>query len=201
MSKIISKGAEAEIVLNKNIITKNRIPKTYRLKILDDKIRESRTKKEAKILTRAKEKNILVPKLIKQNKFSLELEYIGGDKLSEKLNNYSAKKQSEIMKNIGIEVSKLHKEDIIHGDLTTSNIILKNNKIYIIDFGLGFISKRIEDRAVDIYLIKRALEAKHYKNHEKLFDGFLLGYKINNKEYKEITDRLKKVETRGRYKH
>ncbi len=158
------------------------------------------------------------------------------------------------MKLLGESVARLHEQDIIHGDLTTSNVILtkdkdsnfenvygwkkefkkntkegipitekylknaqgnKNlfgidkvteersdlsSKLYLLDFGLSFISKRIEDRAVDLHLIKQALEAKHWQSHEKLFQNFLLGYR-KYKESKKVLEQLKKVESRGRYKH
>jgi len=199
MVKILAQGAEAIITLKNNIVIKNRIPKSYRIKELDDKIRKRRTEKEAKVLEKAS-KIISVPKVLGQTKFELELEYIDGDKLSEKLNSYPQKKQFEVMKSLGREVAILHQHDIIHGDLTTSNTILKNKTIYIIDFGLSFISKRIEDKAVDLHLIKQALEAKHFQNHEQLFENFSDGYQIFE-ESKDILERLKKVESRGRYKH
>jgi TP53 regulating kinase-like protein len=200
MSKPLFQGAEAIITLNKNIITKNRIPKSYRLKELDEKIRKKRTEKEAKILEKASG-IISVPKVLNQTKFELELEYIDGDKLSDKLNSYKEEKQFKTMQTLGEEVAKLHTNDIIHGDLTTSNTILKEKKVYIIDFGLSFISKRIEDKAVDLHLIKQALEAKHFQNHEKLFENFVKGYLESLKESKEVLERLRKVESRGRYKH
>lgn len=200
MTKTLAQGAEAIITLDKDIVTKNRIPKGYRLKELDEKIRKKRTEKEAKILGKAS-KIINVPKVINQTKFELKLEYIDGDKLSDKLNSYDEKKQFIVLKTLGKEVAKLHQTDIIHGDLTTSNTILKDRDVYIIDFGLGFISKRIEDKAVDLHLIKQALEAKHFQNYEKLFEKFLEGYSENYKEAHRVLEQLKKVEGRGRYKH
>ena len=100
------------------------------------------------------------------------------------------------MEKLGEQTAKLHDAGIIHGDLTTSNAILRNSDIFVIDFGLSFFSHKIEDKAVDLHLIKQALEAKHYQNWEKLFSAFLKGYKN-----KEVIERLKKVEARGRYKH
>jgi len=207
VKKIICQGAEAKIYLEENKIIKHRIPKTYRHKILDEKIRYSRNKKEAKILNKAKKLKINVPKIynfdekkqIPQDKDKLILEYIDGEKLSDYLDSYDLKKQIIIMKKFGKQVGSLHQNDIIHSDLTTSNAILKKSKIYIIDFGLSYISKKIEDKAVDIYLIKRALNTKHYKNYELLYDSFLKGYKTNKR--KEILNRLKIVEKRGRYKY
>ena len=219
--KLISQGAEAKIYLvgreelsksskscEKAIIVKSRMPKSYRHPLLDEKIRTRRTKSEAKLITKAKQL-INTPEVLNHDKFNIEMQFIEGDKLSETLSQYPEKNQLKIMGVIGKHVAKLHSHDIIHGDLTTSNIILQTNKnqekinnlqkkIFIIDFGLGFISHRIEDKAVDIHLIKEALEAKHFQNHEKLFKSFLKGYKF--KESEKVLEQLKKVEARGRYK-
>lgn len=195
--KLIAQGAEAKIFLDKTI-SKQRISKGYRHPILDQKIRKSRTKREAKLLIKA---GIFtnIPKVINQDIFNIEIEFINGDRLSDTLNNYPEPKQFKIMQQLGQQTSKLHENNIIHGDLTTSNTILKGNKVFIIDFGLGFISPRIEDKAVDIHLIKQALEAKHFQNWENLFKNFLKGYKFS--ETKKVLEQLKKVEARGRYKH
>ena len=103
------------------------------------------------------------------------------------------------MKLLGEQVSKLHSHDLIHGDLTTSNVILSGDEVFIIDFGLGFVSKKIEDKAVDLHLLKQALEAKHFENWSELFDNFLQKYEFN--ESGEVIERLDVVEKRGRYKH
>ena len=206
MTKLIAQGAEAKIFLDKSVINKERIPKGYRHPQLDEQIRKQRTKREGKILFKALALNIQVPKVLNtnqkgepSNKFNIEIEYINGDRLSETLNNYDEKKQFATMKQIGEQVALLHKNNIIHGDLTTSNTILKGDKVYIIDFGLGFISTKIEDKAVDLHLIKQALEAKHFQNHEDLFDQFTKGYKWEDSG--QILERLITVEKRGRYKH
>lgn len=198
MEKIVSQGAEAQIILNKDYIIKKRIPKLYRIKEIDERLRKQRTKGEAKLLEKA-QKIIFVPKILAKEEFSLKMEYIQGDKLSEKLNDYPIKSQLQIMKNLGKSLADLHNINIIHGDLTTSNVIFSNKKIYIIDFGLGFISERIEDKAVDLHLIRQALEAKHFENWKKLFKSLLRGY--NPKEKTRIITQLKKVESRGRHKH
>lgn len=207
MDKLIQQGAEAKIFLSDEIITKDRIPKSYRHPSLDKRIRTRRTKAESKILNKALDLKINVPKVIATEKFSLQIEFIDGDKLSETLNSYDEKKQFQVMKKLGKQTALLHENNIIHGDLTTSNTILKENKIFIIDFGLGFISTKLEDKAVDLHLIKQALEAKHFRspdhslgqNHEDLFKNFIKGYR--HKESKKVLERLEVVEKRGRYKH
>jgi len=174
--KLISQGAEAKIYLSDETINKDRIPKGYRHPQLDIQIRTRRTKSEAKILTKALSANVQVPKVLNTEKFNLQIEYIDGDRLSETLNSYPPKKQFKVMKQIGKQVALLHENNLIHGDLTTSNTIWKDDKVFIIDFGLGFVSTKQEDKAVDLHLIKQALEAKHYQNHEDLFKEFCKGY-------------------------
>jgi TP53 regulating kinase-like protein len=198
--KIIQQGAEAKIILNGNTIIKKRIPKKYRIKELDDKIRRQRTRSEFKILEKVS-KIISIPSNIdvNENEFEIYMEFLDGKRLSHHLNDLDEKEQLDIMKQIGKSVSKIHDANIIHGDLTTSNMIYKNNIVYFIDFGLGFQNGKYEDKAVDIHLLRQALEAKHYKNWEKLFDIFLKGYK-KSKNYERVIDRFKIVEKRGRYK-
>lgn len=124
--------------------------------------------------------------------------YIEGKKLSEHLEQLEWR---NICKIIGNQIAKLHDNNIIHGDLTTSNMIWneKEKKLYFIDFGLGFISSRIEDKAVDLHLIKQALEAKHFSIYKEAEKIILDNY--NSKDKDKILEQLKKVELRGRYKH
>lgn len=196
--KLIQQGAEAKIFLNKNEVRKDRVPKSYRHETLDNQIRTRRTKAESKILTKAKSFGINVPNLIHTEKHILTIEYIDGDRLSQTLNNYPKQKQLTTMQKLGKQVAKLHKNNIIHSDLTTSNTILAKSKVFLIDFGLSYISTKTEDKAVDLHLIKQALEAKHFQNHEDLFTAFLKGYVW--KESPSIIERLAVVEKRGRYK-
>ncbi len=195
---ILAQGAEAIISLNNNQITKNRIKKSYRLPVLDEKLRKRRTKSEAKIINKLRS-IINVPKIISADQNKIIMEYINGKKLSDNLDDLENK--NEIAEQIGKEIAKLHDNDIIHGDLTTSNMIYKEkeNQVYFIDFGLGFHSKRIEDKAVDLHLIRQALEAKHFLYWKQLFEHIIKGY--DSKDKNKILEQLKKVEARGRYKN
>jgi len=199
--KIIAQGAEAKIILSDKTITKDRISKSYRIPELDKRIRKSRTKAETKLLNKAsKVVNIPLPIIEDKDKFQIKMHYIDGEKLSDHLDKFPLIKQKQICKQIGEDVAKIHDIEIIHGDLTTSNMILKDNLIYFIDFGLGYISRKFEDKAVDIHLFKQALEAKHFQNWEVLFKEFEKGYS-KSKDSKIVFERLKAVEKRGRYKH
>lgn len=199
-SKIIQQGAEAILKKIDNKLLKQRIKKGYRSSQLDEKLRRQRTKREFSLLQKAS-KIIPVPKIIKgdENKKEIFMDYIKGKKLSDYLDYL--KNSIQICKKIGENIAKLHDSNIIHGDLTTSNMIYseKEKKLYFIDFGLGYISSKIEDKAVDMHLIKEALEAKHFNNSNRFFKAVLDGYKIS-KYQKETLKRLERVEKRGRYK-
>jgi len=195
-NKIIGRGAEAILIQKNSHLIKDRIKKGYRLPEIDNKLRKSRTKKEAKLLSKAAS-IIKVPEVISSDdKEIIEMQFIEGKKLSDNLDTPDNK--HEICEKIGENIAKLHDSDIIHGDLTTSNMILKDNQVYFIDFGLGFDSRRIEDKAVDLHLLKQALEAKHFLYWKELFDAVLRGYK--SKDRSKILEQLRKVESRGRYK-
>ena len=241
-SKILAQGAEAVIRLEDKFIIKDRIKKSYRFSQLDEKIRKLRTRSEIKLLTKAsKVINAPLPLESKEDN-KIVIPYVKGKKLSTFLDTFSLKQQKAIAKQLGEEISKLHKAEIIHGDLTTSNMILVDNfdknvnnkyrdknpltknsvltinnkssernepilgrgggdkfSIFFIDFGLGFISNKLEDKAVDLHLLKQALEARHFKHWEALWQQIEQGYKTS-KESKKVLERLRAVEKRGRYK-
>ena len=228
MKEIIATGAEAIILRENSKLIKKRISKGYRLKEIDEKLRKLRTRIESKLLEKLQGK-INVPKIVKVNEQEKEIvmQFISGKKLSEYLDNFPIEKQLKIAEEIGKEISKIHNLDIIHGDLTTSNMILVENsknksikkikthnltskvignltndkenfQIFFIDFGLSFHSKRIEDKAVDLHLLRQALESKHFLHFHKLFKALLSDYNPQDKE--KILKQLEKVEKRGRYK-
>lgn len=211
--KIIQKGAEAILYLNKEKqLVKERISKSYRIPLLDEKIRKLRTRNEAKIIKLLEEK-ISVPKIIHTDEKTrkIVMEFVEGKKLSKDLDKFKLDKQKRICNKIGENTGKIHQLHIIHGDLTTSNMIFKESlirpkkeKIYFIDFGLAYRSHKWEDRAVDLHLLRQALEAKHFKHWKENFQEVLKGYKksyTDKKDVKIVLERLKKVEKRGRYKN
>jgi len=205
--KIIQQGAEANIILirakgREPFIIKDRIKKNYRLSEIDDEIRSRRTRSEAKLLEKASQvinspKPFFEPCI--KNSSKLKMPFIEGKKLSDHLDSFPLKEEKKICRIIGENTAKLHDADIIHGDLTTSNMILKDEKVFFIDFGLGFGSHKIEDKAVDLHLLRQALEAKHFKHWKELFNEVSKGYSIS-KNHKLVLKQLEKVEKRGRYK-
>ncbi|MCW1291968.1 MAG: KEOPS complex kinase/ATPase Bud32 [Candidatus Rehaiarchaeum fermentans] len=189
---IIAKGAEAVIRLENGIVIKERIRKNYRIEELDYKLRKSRTSIEAKVMKLCRENGILCPNVIDYNDFEIRMEYIDGKKLSDSFS-------LDLMKELGKTVAKMHNINIIHGDLTTSNVMIKDNKLYIIDFGLAKISKKIEDKATDIFTLKEALKANHTELWEKAFNIFISEYKNVSIEKDKILERYYDIEKRRRY--
>jgi len=198
MNKLIGRGAEAILYIENNKLIKERIKKNYRINEIDEKLRKYRTRSESKLIQNS---GINVPKILSVNDktMKIEMEYIKGDLIKNILDNLDKKEREKLCKEIGEQIAILHDKNIIHGDLTTSNMIVKENKIYFIDFGLGYNSLRIEDKAVDLHLLKQALESKHYKVFEECFNAILKSYK-KSVNYDVVMERLKKVEQRGRYK-
>jgi len=196
--EIIAQGAEAVIKSDNKVVVKHRIKKSYRHSEIDDKLRKSRTRREAKII---KKVNALIPSPniidIDENEMIIKMDYIEGEKIRDILEK---SQHDNICQQIGKQLAILHNNDIIHGDLTTSNMILKDKKIHFIDFGLSFSSHKIEDKAVDLWLMKQAFESKHYTIASKCFENVLKGYKDAEK-FSETLTRFKQVELRGRNKH
>ncbi len=194
--KLIAQGAESKLFLKDNEIVKDRFPKKYRIKEIDERLRKSRTKRESKILEKLSLINFPSPELIKTDKKEkITMENIPGPLIKDILE----KDLENLSKEIGEKIALLHNNNIIHGDLTTSNMIL-NKEIYFIDFGLSSFSHKTEDKAVDLHLLKEALESKHYKIWENSFRNILQSYKKKASNSEEIIKRLEKVEKRGRYK-
>ncbi len=190
----IANGAEAKILVHKlfgkEVITKQRISKDYRNKLLDTRIIKQRTKSEALLLKKVKEIGLYSPSLYYVGRDKIVMEYLANT-------NEHHRHLDEIGKNI----ATLHNNNIIHGDLNLINIITTKNKkaktkIYFIDFGLGSISNKIEDKATDLLVLKKTLLS--LKKTENLWKGMLFGYEKETKN-KEIINKIKEIEARGRY--
>lgn len=199
MENLISEGAEARVFEAEGRIRKKRQRKGYRIKELDEKLRVFRAKREAKILEKLKEAGARVPKviLLDEKAATIEMELIPGEKLRDALTSGNSR---ELGGKIGKAVAQMHSLNIIHGDLTTSNMILKDGDVYLIDFGLGFFSEKAEDKAVDLHLLRQTLSSSHSRIAKECFGAALKSYSKSYRNSNEIVNRLRKVEERGRHK-
>lgn len=197
---IISQGAEAILKRDGELLYKERISKQYRIENIDVSLRKSRTKREIKVLKQAKELGISVPEIYDcDDQFTVLMDYKPGVRLRDRIEEQIA--GTKELEQIGKWIATLHGQNIIHGDLTTSNVLMtEENALFLIDFGLSIHTMKIEDRAVDIHLLEQALESTHYKNKEELFEAFLKGYS-QSKNYEEVIQRLNIVRSRGRNKN
>jgi len=203
--KVLQRGAEAIIYLDEYegqlAVFKERIKKSYRIEELDKKLRKFRSRKEAKLLNEARKIGVATPKILNldEEKGLIVMEYIDGIRIKEFLEKCDKKEVEKILRKIGELVGKLHSYNLIHGDLTTSNLILKSDKIYFIDFGLGEFSQRIEDKAVELRLFEEALKATHFKIFKIAWKNFINGYKKEYKDADKVLLQLEKVKKRVRY--
>lgn len=189
----MKQGAEAKVEIKEEKIIKRRKTKKYRHPNLDRRIKQDRTEEEVKNIQRAKKHGVNTPETEKESSHTLSQTRINGKLLKNIINQ-----KPGLLEDVGSNIRKLHSCDTIHGDLTTSNIIY-NKKIYLIDFGLSYTSDRVEDKAMDIHLLKQVLETSHPESMEKSWKSFLKQYK-KQEDSKKVLERLKEVEARGRYK-
>ncbi len=199
--KLLKRGAEAELFESsfegKTCILKKRARKSYRFEKLDFSIRKQRTKKEANLLSFAKSIGIETPRVyfVDEENFEIAMEFIAGKRTKDFLNSKNFRK---ICNGIGKNVAKLHLGGVIHGDLTTSNILLNGKDLCFIDFGLGFHSKKTEDRAVDLLNLKKTFHATHCSFFEKGWNAILKAYCAETHE-KQTAKHIEEIEKRGRY--
>ncbi len=184
--------AEAIVEIKGDLVYKRRIQKRYRVKEIDERIRRERTKSEAKLISEARRKGVPTPIIFDINDYELVMERIEGDLAREVIDE-------DISKRIGEFVGILHKNGIIHSDLTTSNIIVgRDNVIYFIDFGLSFIESSMEAKGVDVHVFFQSLCGTH-ESYERLKELFIEGYKRTFSDASQVLRRVTEIEQRGRY--
>ncbi len=201
------KGAEAELIKstweNVDVIIKKRVEKSYRISQIDKLLRNQRTLSESRSMIRAKQHSVPVPVIhdIDLVDASITMSFIHGERLKDKILQMDSYELQEVFMKIGKYIASLHKNDQIHGDLTTSNILITpQNSLFFIDFGLAFVSTAEEDKAVDLHLFKRVITSTHGAHFEDIYPAFIAGYIT---EYGPTSDSIikgiKEVELRGRY--
>lgn len=194
---IIGHGAEAVLHKQDSAVVKERVAKGYRLPALDAKLRKQRTRREASILARLQELNFPAPRVSAKDEknMTLTLNFIDGSTVKDVLHTNPVALSKEIGRKVGI----LHANDIVHADLTTSNMLF-TDEVSFIDFGLSFVSKKAEDKAVDLHLLDRALESKHHDIYSVCIAAVKDGYAEGNPASADVFARLETVQKRGRNK-
>jgi TP53 regulating kinase-like protein len=205
---LIKKGAEANLYLEewqgRKVIMKRRLPKAYRLPQLDSAVRNQRTLHEPVLIHRAKEAGVPTPTIymIDLANSNIIMEYVEGKQIKKILNTMPTKEKKRLSQHIGRLIGSLHKNGIIHGDLTTSNMILTPyGKIVFVDFGLGEFSDELEIQGVDLHLMKRALQSTHHKYAKECFEAVTKGYTetAGKEATAKVLEKIQEIERRGRY--
>ena len=205
---LIKKGAEASLFFedwhNRKVIMKRRLPKKYRIPELDNMIRSQRTIHEPHIIHKAKEAGVPTPTIFRVDvsDANIVMEFVEGKQVKEVLDNLSKQEKTNLCKHIGKMIGRLHNNGIIHGDLTTSNMILTpNGKVVFVDFGLSERSIELEAKGVDLHLMKRTLNSTHHKHAKESFKAVMEGYaeSLGEEKTKKVIAKIREIEKRGRY--
>ncbi|MEM2319891.1 MAG: KEOPS complex kinase/ATPase Bud32 [Candidatus Bathyarchaeia archaeon] len=205
---LIKKGAEAHLYLanwhGRKVVIKKRFPKKYRLPTLDERIRIYRTIHEPQLMYEARKAGVPTPIVffVDTKNSTIIMEFVEGKQVKQLLNEVSETERRKLCEEIGELIGKLHGYGIVHGDLTTSNMIQNpSGKIFFVDFGLGEKTKELEYIGVDLHLMKRALQSVHFRYADECFSAVIKGYSkvLDAKMVKDVLEKIKEIERRGRY--
>jgi TP53 regulating kinase-like protein len=184
-------------------VFKVRKPLVYRLPVLDDAIRRQRTVREAEIMHRVKTSGVSAPFIydVDVPSATLVMEFIDGERVRDLIGDSSAGAIEGIFEEFGRSVAKMHSSGIMHGDLTTANVVRRRRSLVFLDFGLSVHSSKVEDHAVDLRLIKETLVGAHPEVSSRALDSLFLGYAsgVGQKRSRAVFKQLQNIERRGRY--
>jgi len=205
--EVLARGAEAvlyaDVVDGRKVLVKERVRKSYRIPEIDGRLRRERTNHEVKLLTDARAAGVPTPQVLDVDKAGnrIVMEFVEGERVKEFLDHSTPARIEKLCERIGRLVGRLHGRGITHGDLTTSNMIVHRDsgKVYFIDFGLGGYSNRVEEKAVDLKLLRDALKAAHYKILKRCWGIIVEGYKKEFKSAEEVIKQIDAIEGRMRY--
>ena len=203
---LIKKGAEAELYrgswMGFQVLFKRRVKKLYRNPDLDNMIRNSRTSLEAKLLSGARRLGVPTPIVyfVDRERSEIVMSYIDGIPLKSAIPAMDCGSLEGAFRQAGEMVGRLHSGGMVHGDLTTSNMILRCDRLFLIDFGLGDYTPDLEARGVDIHLMRRALESSHHQVSKAAYSSFVEGYSaVMGRAGDEVLERVGEIRKRGRY--
>jgi Kae1-associated kinase Bud32 len=206
ISTVLYRGAEAEIhvseYMGRKVVEKRRVKKAYRIEQIDSRLIASRTKEEAKLMAESRTCGVSVPLLydVDLGNGIITMEYLAGKRLKDILNELDEVERKRLCQMIGESIAALHNHDIIHGDITTSNMILFHDRIYFIDFGLGCKTIETEAKGVDLHVLMEAFESTH-SQHPRCFHYVFEGYtKQFRGDASEVMKKIEDIVRRGRYR-
>jgi N6-L-threonylcarbamoyladenine synthase/protein kinase Bud32 len=192
-------GAEAVVspgeVLGRAALVKARVVKSYRHPQIDQELRSSRARAEARLLAQARQAGVRTPLVLEVRGADLVLERLPGKQLKEVIDERNS---ASLLAQVGAAAAKLHARDLAHGDLTTSNILVHDGNVALIDFGLASLNAEDEDKGADLHVLMEALQATH-ADLPGVFAHVLEGYRAAGGE-KLVELKLDEIVGRGRYR-
>jgi len=205
--RLVGLGAEAALFraswAGMDSMIKYRYPKPYRDPDLDLALRARRTALEGKLLVEARISGVAVPAVlfVDAQGSLLVTDYLPGPKLRDVLEAMDPGIRAEVFRTLGSFVGRLHHRGIVHGDLTTSNVIMVEGRPFVIDFGLGSFSNELEEFGVDVHLMLRALESTHPSVAGELYEEFMRGYEAvrGAAQARAVRGKVAEIRRRGRY--
>ena len=187
-------------------IVKERFVKTYRLAALDKKLSHRRMSQEVRSMVRCRRHGIRAPAVYHmdlQRRLIYMEDIADGMIMRDYIMQLDTEEGSttleQLMELMGGVLAKMHNIDVVHGDLTTSNMVYnaETKEMTLIDFGLSYVSSLAEDKGVDLYVLERAFLSTH-PNTETLFKVLLQSYVGSSHNSKAVIDKLDEVRLRGR---
>jgi N6-L-threonylcarbamoyladenine synthase/protein kinase Bud32 len=187
-------GAEALITITGTTAEKRRVSKRYRVSDLDRRLIAERTRAEARLIAMARKGGVPTPVMSDITADTIRMEYVEGMNLTGNLSETTVLEAGRM-------VGKLHTAGIMHGDLTTSNLILRKSdgRCVLIDFGLSQVTTEIEQRGVDIHVFFQTLESTAPDRAELLKTAFIAGYTETFEGAADVIHREHEIGLRGRY--
>ena len=204
----LHRGAEADLFLSElppwKAVVKRRVRKAYRHEELDAKIRKERTVKESSAIRDAKIAGARTPSILGLDleRYSIIMTFIDGMVARDAIDTMGNSRRLPLLEELGRQVGFLHSAGIVHGDLTTSNIILPDGgKPFIIDFGMATKSSEPEDRGTDLHLLQRSLIATHALDATSSFKRVAKGYReaAGEETTRSSLRKAAEIARRGRY--
>jgi Kae1-associated kinase Bud32 len=186
--------------MGRSVVNKQRVVKGYRHPVLDKNLQTFRLKNEVRLMLEARRAGIAVPIIysvdLAENR--IVMEEIPGMRVKDALETMPLDEAERVCRKVGEVAARMHANDVVHGDLTTSNMLLDGERIVVIDFSLGSKSSELEDKGVDMHLLEEAYHSAHYRRsglYEAVKDSYVKTYHAGA----EVLKKVREIEKRGRY--